>query len=88
MCRSIKTLHNFDPPATAEEVRGAAVQFVRKIAGFHKPSAANEAVFARAVEGVVRAADEMLAALVTSAPKRNRDEEARKARARAEKRFG
>ena len=88
MCRNIRTLHNFEPPATEDEVRAAAVQFVRKIGGFHRPSAANEAAFERAVDGVAKVAREMLASLVTHTPKRNREEEAAKARARAAKRFG
>lgn len=88
MCRSIKTLYNFEPPATEEEVRASAVQFVRKLAGFHKPSAANEAAFQHAVEGVTRVARELLGSLVTNAPKRDRDDEAAKAHARAVKRFG
>ncbi len=87
MCRSIKTLHNFEPPAAKDEVRAAAVQFIRKISGFHKPSAANQAAFQGAVDGVVRIATELLDALVTNAPKRNREEEAAKARVRAAKRF-
>jgi hypothetical protein len=88
VCRNIRTLHNFDPPATEDEVRAAAVQFVRKIAGFAKPSAANEAAFARAVDEVAHVARDLLASLVTSAPKRDRAVEAAKARARAAKRYG
>ena len=88
MCRSIKTLHNFEPPATRDEVRAAAVQFVRKIAGFTKPSAANAGAFEHAVEGVERAAHELLDSLVTNSPKRNREDEAVKAKARALKRYG
>ncbi|MYE11322.1 MAG: DUF2277 domain-containing protein [Gammaproteobacteria bacterium] len=88
MCRNIKTLYNFEPPATDEEVRASALQFVRKLSGFTKPSRANEAVFDRAVEEVTFAAERLLADLVTSAPKRDREEEAAKARARAAKRFG
>jgi hypothetical protein len=87
MCRSIHTLHNFDPPATAEEVEAAALQFVRKISGFTKPSRANEEAFARAVDEVASASRRLLDALVTSAPPRNREVEAAKARARAEARF-
>ena len=88
MCRNIKTLHNFDPPATAEEVHDAALQYVRKISGSTKPSQANEAAFARAVEEVTAASTRLLDALVTTAPPRDREVEAAKARARAEKRFG
>ena len=88
MCRNIKTLYNFEPPATDEEVRAAALQFVRKISGFNKPSQANAAAFERAIEEVTRVAGELLDELVTSAPPRSREEEAAKARARAAKRFG
>ena len=88
MCRNIKTLHNFDPPATTEEIHDAALQYVRKISGATKPSKANEAVFARAVEEVTAASTRLLDALVTTAPPRDREVEAAKARARAEKRFG
>ena len=88
MCRNIKTLHNFDPPATEEEVRSAAVQYVRKISGASKPSKANEAAFERAVEEVTASSLRLLSELVTTAPPRNREVEAAKARARAEKRFG
>ena len=87
MCRNIRTLYNFEPPATEEEVRASALQFVRKLSGFHKPSRVNEAVFERAVEEVAGAAERLLADLVTTAPKRDREEEAAKARARAAKRF-
>ena len=79
MCRSIKTLHNFTPPATSEEIRASSLQFVRKLSGFAKPSRANDAAFARAVDQVTRAAHELLASLVTSAPPRLRDVEAAKA---------
>ena len=88
MCRNIKTLHNFEPPATAEEVEAAALQYVRKISGATKPSKANEAAFARAVEEVTAASTRLLDALVTTAPPRDREVEAARARARAEKRFG
>ena len=88
MCRNIKTLHNFEPPATAEEIHDAALQYVRKISGSTKPSKANEAVFARAVEEVTAASTRLLEALVTAAPPRDREVEAARARARAEKRFG
>jgi hypothetical protein len=86
MCRSIKTLHNFDPPATDEEIRAASLQFVRKLSGVARPSKANEPAFNRAVDQVSRAAQELLAALVTNAPTRDRDVEAAKARARAARR--
>jgi hypothetical protein len=82
MCRSIRTLHNFAPPATEEEIRASALQFVRKLSGFTRPSRANEAAFARAVEQVTGAARELLGALVTTAPARDRDAEAAKARRR------
>ncbi len=88
MCRNIKTLYNFDPPATDEEIRASALQFVRKLSGFHKPSQANQAAFDRAVEDVARVARELIDSLVTSAPPRDREVEAAKARARTEKRFG
>jgi hypothetical protein len=87
MCRNIRTLHNFKPPATAEEIRASAVQFVRKLSGFTRPSKANEAAFDRAVDLVADAAQELLAALVTNAPPRDRDIEAAKARARTAERF-
>jgi hypothetical protein len=88
MCRNIKTLHNFDPPATEDEVRAAALQYVRKISGSAKPSKANEAVFERAVDEIAHITAHLLEELVTAAPARDRDVEATKARARAEKRFG
>ena len=88
MCRNIKVLHNFSPPATDDEVRASALQFVRKLSGATKPSKQNEAVFDRAVEEVTRAARELLGALVTTAPPRDRDVEAAKAKARAAVRFG
>ncbi|MGB6984457.1 MAG: DUF2277 domain-containing protein [Candidatus Aquilonibacter sp.] len=87
MCRNIKTLHNFAPQATEAEIRASAVQFVRKLSGFTHPSKANEASFERAVDRVSDAARELLDALVTHAPPRNRDHEARKARERAKIRF-
>ena len=87
MCRSIKTLHNFQPPATDQEIRASALQFVRKLSGFARPSQANQAAFERAVEQVTAAAHELLASLVTSAPARDRDVEAAKARARAAERY-
>ena len=88
MCRNIHTLHNFEPPATEEEVRAAALQYVRKISGTAKPSKANEAAFARAVDEVAEASSRLLASLVTSAPPRDREVEAARARARAAERFG
>jgi hypothetical protein len=88
MCRSIKTLFNFDPPVTDDEIRAASLQFVRKLSGFHAPSKTNEAAFARAVDDVAAAARTLLDSLATTAPPRNREEEAAKARARAAIRFG
>jgi hypothetical protein len=88
MCRNIKTLYNFEPPASDDEIRAASIQFVRKISGFTKPSKANEAVFERAVDEVARTAQELLSSLVTTAPPRDREVEAAKARERAKKRFG
>ena len=88
MCRSIKTLHNFEPPATHDEIHAASVQFVRKLSGFARPSKANEAAFNRAVDQVTEAAHELLHALVTNAPPRDRAIEAAKAKARAAERFG
>jgi hypothetical protein len=88
MCRNIRTLHNFDPPASDEEVRAAALQYVRKIAGFSKPSQANQEAFDRAVDEVAHASAHLLASLVTNAPPRDREVEAAKARARAAERFG
>jgi len=87
MCRSIRTLHNFEPPATDEEIRASSVQFVRKLAGFTRPSKANEAAFARAAESVEHAVHELLDSLVTTAPPRNRDVEAAKARLRSAVRY-
>jgi len=87
MCRNIKTLANFCPPATDDEVRASALQFVRKLSGMNKPSKANEAVFNRAVEEVTAIARELVASIVTTAPPRNRDEEARRARERSRVRF-
>ena len=88
MCRNIKTLFNFDPTATDEEIRASSLQFVRKLSGCNKPSQANEAVFNRAVEDVSRIARDLLDSLVTAAPPRDREIEAAKARARAAARFG
>ncbi len=87
MCRNIRTLYNFEPPATEEEVSAAALQYVRKISGFTKPSRANEEAFARAVEAVAQASAELLEALSTTAPTKNREEEAAKARARSAQRY-
>ncbi|MBV8323854.1 MAG: DUF2277 domain-containing protein [Hyphomicrobiales bacterium] len=87
MCRNIKTLHNFEPPATEEEIRASALQFVRKLSGFTQPSKANQAAFSHAVEQVAQAAHELLDALVTAAAPRDREVEAAKARARAADRF-
>ena len=88
MCRNIKVLANFEPPATDDEIRASALQFVRKLSGTTRPSRANEAAFDRAVEEVTAAAHRLLASLETHAPPRDRDEELRKARARNQKRFG
>jgi hypothetical protein len=88
MCRNIKTLHNFEPPANEEEIRASALQYVRKVSGMQKPSAANAAVFERAVEEIAHVTFDLLDDLVTSAQPRDREVEAAKARARAEKRFG
>jgi hypothetical protein len=87
MCRNIKTLHNFSPPATEDEIRASAVQFVRKLSGFSHPSKANEASFDRAVDRVTEAARDLLDSLVTHAPPRNRESEARRATERAKIRF-
>jgi hypothetical protein len=87
MCRNIHTLYNFEPPATNEEIRDASLQYVRKISGFSKPSRANEEAFARAVEEVAAASKRLLEQLVTSAPPKDREVEAERARARAAKRF-
>jgi hypothetical protein len=88
VCRNIRTLHNFEPPATEEEVRAAALQYVRKISGTAKPSKANEAAFARAVDEVAAVSARLLGELVTSAPPRDREVEAARARERAAQRFG
>jgi hypothetical protein len=87
MCRNIKTLHNFKPPATHDEIHASSLQFVRKLSGFSKPSKANELAFQRAVEQVAAAAHELLDSLVTTAPPRDREVESAKARARAAERF-
>jgi hypothetical protein len=87
MCRNIRTLYNFEPPATEDEVRASALQFVRKLSGFNRPSKANEDAFNRAVDTVTAAAHELLASLVTTAPPRDRAVEAEKARARSAARF-
>ena len=88
MCRNIKTLHNFEPAATDEEIRASALQYVRKVSGMQKPSAANAEVFERAVDEIAHVTFHLLDDLVTAAPPRDREVEAQKARARAEKRFG
>jgi hypothetical protein len=88
MCRNIKTLHNFEPPATKDEVHAAALQYVRKVSGSTKPSKANEAAFERAVDEIAHVTRHLLAELVTTASPRDREVEAGRARARAEKRFG
>jgi hypothetical protein len=87
MCRNIKTLANFEPPATADEIRASALQFVRKLSGMNKPSRANQAAFERAVEDVTAAAHRLIDSIETSAPPRNRDDELRKARERGRQRF-
>ena len=87
MCRNIKTLHNFKPPATEDEVRASSLQFVRKLSGFTRPSKANELAFNRAVDQVAQAAQELLQSLVTNAPPRDREVEVLKARARSANRF-
>ena len=88
MCRNIKTLFNFDPPVTEEEIRAASIQFVRKISGFTKPSKANEAAFLTAVDEIAAVSARLLHSLDTTAPPKNREEEAAKAKARAAERFG
>jgi hypothetical protein len=88
MCRNIKPLFNFDPPATEEEIRDASLQYVRKVSGFHHPSRANEARFSAAVEEIASATARLLSALETSTPRKSREEEAAKASARAALRFG
>ncbi len=88
MCRNIRTLFNFEPPATESEIRDASLQFVRKLSGFNSPSKVNELAFERAVEQVAMAARELVSSLATSSPPRNREEEAAKARARSVERFG
>ncbi len=87
MCRNIRTLYNFEPPATEDEVRAAALQYVRKISGFTKPSKVNEAAFMRAIDAVAAVSSELLAELQTAAPPKNREEEAAKARTRAAERY-
>jgi hypothetical protein len=88
MCRSIKTLFNFEPPATDDEIRAASLQFVRKLSGFSKPSQANEAAFAEAVEEVTESARKLLATMSTNAPPKDREAEAEKARERSKLRYG
>ena len=87
MCRNIKILYNFDPPVTADEIRAASLQFVRKISGFNKPSKANEEAFNAAIDGIARLSMDLLAALETNAPAKNREEEAAKHKAKSAKRF-
>ena len=87
MCRNIRTLHNFDPPASEEEVRASALQYVRKVSGFTRPSAANAAAFERAVDAVTEVSTVLLAELTTSAPPKDREVEAAKARARSQQRY-
>ncbi len=87
MCRNIKTLYNFDPPVTAEEIRASSLQFVRKISGFSKPSKTNEASFLAAVDEIAATSTRLLSSLETNAPPKNREEEAAKAKARAAERF-
>lgn len=87
MCRNIRTLYNFEPPVTEEEIRAASLQFVRKLSGFNKPSKANEPAFHLAVDEVAKAAERLLRSLETAAPPRNREEEAAKAKARSVQRF-
>ena len=88
MCRNIRTLFNFDPPVTPEEIQSASLQFVRKITGFHKPSKANEVAFQAAIEEIAAASSRLIHSLETNAPPKNREEEATKAKARAAARFG
>lgn len=88
MCRNIKPLFNFDPPVTPEEVRAASLQFVRKITGFNRPSKANEASFVAAIDEIARISEQLIHSLETTAPPKNREEEAAKAKARAAVRFG
>ncbi|HLK54751.1 MAG TPA: DUF2277 domain-containing protein [Candidatus Angelobacter sp.] len=88
MCRNIKTLFNFDPPVTADEVHAASLQFVRKITGFNKPSKANEEAFETAIDEIAAISNRLLRSLETTAPPKNREEEAAKAKARAAERFG
>lgn len=87
MCRNIKTLFNFEPPVTDEEIRAASLQFVRKVSGFNKPSKANEAIFLAAVDEIAAVSKKLLSSLETNVPPRNREEEAAKARARSAQRF-
>ncbi len=88
MCRNIRTLYNYDPPVGEEEIRAAALQFVRKISGFNRPSKANEAAFTAAVDDIARVSGRLLGALATPAPPKNRAEEAARAKARSAQRFG
>ena len=88
MCRNIRTLYNFEPPVTEDEIRAASLQFVRKISGFNKPSRANEAAFYAAVDDIARISGQLLGSLESAAPPKNRQEEAAKAKVRAAQRFG
>lgn len=88
MCRNIRTLYNFDPPVTTDEIRAASLQFVRKISGFHTPSKANETAFSAAVDDIAHVAARLLGTLETAAKPKNREEEAKKAKARAAERYG
>ena len=88
MCRNIRTLFNFEPPATEEEIRASSIQFVRKLSGFNAPSKANEAAFETAIEEVTKAARKLVRSLVATAPPKNREEEAKKAKERAAERYG
>jgi hypothetical protein len=88
MCRNIKTLANFEPPATSDEIRASALQFVRKLSGMNRPSRANQEAFDRAVDDVTAAAHQLIQSIETSAPRRNREEERRKAQERSQQRFG
>ena len=88
MCRNIRTLYNYDPPVSDEEVRAAALQFVRKISGFNRPSKANEAAFSAAVDDITKVSSRLLGSLASSAPPKNREDEAARAKARSAQRFG
>jgi hypothetical protein len=88
MCRNIRTLYNYDPPVSEEEIRAAALQYVRKISGFHRPSQANEAAFSAAVDDIARISGRLLGSLASNAPPKNREVEAARAKARSAQRFG